>query len=679
MLSSNTKLLLELLDSFDCKQCVDFSTHDSGHCLDLLISRSSSSSLLSNIHPQFPALSDHYAVLATISVPAKDRRESRVTKTIRNLKSIDISSFSQDIRSSTLYTAPPTNLSDYLLHFNSVLSSILDKHAPTRTITCPSRAPKPFITPEIRAAKTRRSQLETIYRKTRSPTDLAHFKLQAKYVAKLISSSRREFYRNLISENAKHPRKLWKTLDQLLNRISAPKLPSVFPSRKLPSTFLSYFNNKITRLCSSIHTSPCSPHIFPAAPPPPFTSFSPASPDEVKRIILSSNNSTCPLDILPTWLLKSCLDALLPPITTLLNLCLSENTFPSSFKLAMITPLLKKANLSPDDLANYRPISNLNFLSKLLERLISSRLLLHLNSFESIPKFQSAYRKFHSTETALLRIHNDLLLSMENKRASALVFLDLSAAFDTVDHGIFLFRLSLNFGISSSALALLTSYLSDRTQSVHIGNLSSHPSAVHTGVPQGSVLGPLLFTLHTSPLSYLLRDSGIPHHMYADDTQLYLSFSAADSYSTLTFLSNALDSVHQWLASNQLSLNPTKTEYLLIGTSQQRSKVAADLLSFSGCSILPSSSAKNLGVIFDPDLSLSKHISSVCQRSFHSIRILRQIRSSIDLNSAVLLANSLVSSNIDYCNALYFNLPQYSLRRLQLVQNSIARAVLHTV
>src|ERR1700761_4656304 len=268
---------------------------------------------------------------------------------------------------------------------------------------------------------------------------------------------------------------------------------------------------------------------------------------------------------------------------------------------------------------------------------------------------------------------------MENKRASALVFLDLSAAFDTVDHGILLSRLSLNFGISSSALALLTSYLSDRIQSVHIGNLSSAPSALQTGVPQGSVLSPLLFTLYTSPLSYLLRDSGISHHMYADDTQLYLSFSAADFPSTLTFLSKTLDFVHQWLTSNHLSLNPTKTEYLIIGTSQQRSKIAVDLLSFSGCSIPPSSSVKNLGMIFNPDLSLSKHIFAVCQRSYHSIRILHQIRSSIDHNSAVLLANSLVSSNIDYCNALYFNLPQYSLRRLQLVQNSLARAVIPTL
>ena len=332
-----------------------------------------------------------------------------------------------------------------------------------------------------------------------------------------------------------------------------------------------------------------------------------------------------------------------------------------------------------DDLINYCPISNLSFLSQLPERLISNRLLLHLNSFQSIPRFQSAYRKFHSTETALLRIHNDLLLAMEHRHVSALVFLDLSAAFDTVDHNILLTRLSLNFGICSSALSLLSSYLSERTHSVRVGSNETSPSLVSTGVPQGSVLGPLLFTLYTTPLSYLLRDADVSYHMYADDTQLYLSFSASDSHSALTFLSNSLDSVHKWLSSNYLSLNPTKTEYLLIGTLQQRSRVASDLISFSGCNIHPTASAKNLGVTFDSDLSLSKHISYVCQRSYHSIRTLRQIRSSLDHNSAVLLANTLVSSNIDYCNSLYFGLPKNSLHRLQLVQNSLARAILPSV
>src|ERR1700761_8878727 len=356
-------------------------------------------------------------------------------------------------------------------------------------------------------------------------------------------------------------------LDKLLSRKSLPKLPFSIPSSNLPSAFLNFFNDKIVQLCSSITSTTCS-HILPPSPPPPLNCFFPTTNEEVRKLILSSNNSTCSLDVLPTWLIKSCIEALFPPITTLLNLCITEGSFPSSFKHALVTPLLKKSNLPHDDLSNYRPISNLSFLSKLLERLIVNRLLLHLDSFPSVPKFQSAYRKFHSTETGLLRIYNDLLLAIENKRVSALIFLDLSAAFDTVDHTILLSRLSLNFGLTSSALSLLTSFLSDRTLSVNVGSLSTSPSPVHTGVPQRSVLGPLLFTLYTTPLSYLLRDSGVSYHMYADDTQLYLTFSSSDSSAILASLSSILDSVHQWLSSNFLSLNPNKTEYLLIGSAQ---------------------------------------------------------------------------------------------------------------
>ena len=150
-----------------------------------------------------------------------------------------------------------------------------------------------------------------------------------------------------------------------------------------------------------------------------------------------------------------------------------------------------------------------------------NRLLRHLNSFISLPVFQSGFRKSYSTESALLRIHNDLLLAIDNKRISALILLDLSAAFDTVDHDLLLSRLSLNFGISSSALSLLSSYLSNRSQSVLIGSNSSPYSHLRTGVRQGSVLGPLLFTLYTTPLSHLLNNSGVQYHMYADDTQLY--------------------------------------------------------------------------------------------------------------------------------------------------------------
>jgi len=267
---------------------------------------------------------------------------------------------------------------------------------------------------------------------------------------------------------------------------------------------------------------------------------------------------------------------------------------------------------------------------------------------------------------------------MNKQRISALILLDLSAAFDTIDHDILLNRLKSCFGIADSAFSLLSSYLCNRSQSVTVDQKSSSTQPLLRGVPQGSVLGPLLFTLYTTPLSNLLADSSIQFHFYADDTQLYISFSSSESNQSLTRLSSTLDLIHSWFCANRLAVNPSKTEYLLIGTNLQRSKVTNSTVYFKDLPLTPTDSARNLGVIFDSNLDFRKHISSICQASFFQIRQLRQIRSSLDKNSAIILANSLVHSKIDYCNSLLFNLPDSSIIRLQRVQNSLARVVCNT-
>ena len=293
-----------------------------------------------------------------------------------------------------------------------------------------------------------------------------------------------------------------------------------------------------------------------------------------------------------------------------------------------------------------------------------------MESFPSITPFQSAYRQFHSTETALLRIQNDLLLAINKQKVSALVLLDLSAAFDTIDHKILLSRLSSFYGLSSTTLNLIASYLLNRTQSVSIQSHSSPPFSIFTGIPQGSVLGPLLFSLYASPVSQIFTKAMISYHLYADDTQIYISFSPNQSHDSLSLLSSTLDEVYAWLTSNRLSVNPSKTEFLIIGNPQQRNKIQSSLIVFCGNVISPSESARNLGVTFDSILSLTKHISSICKSAYYQIRQLRQIRSSLDISSAIILANSLVISKLDYCNSL---LKKSSINRLQVVQNSLAR------
>jgi Reverse transcriptase (RNA-dependent DNA polymerase) len=414
-------------------------------------------------------------------------------------------------------------------------------------------------------------------------------------------------------------------------------------------------------------------------PPPIFDSFRPASLDEVRKVIFSCSDKHCLLDAIPTFLLKKCFDVLGNLLTTFINLSLSEGSFPSSFSHAIVHPLLKKPSLNTEDLANYRPISNLNFISKLLERIVAKRIDEHLSFNSLYLPLQSAYRKFHSTETALLAIHNDIITAMDHGKVTALVLLDLSAAFDTVDHVVLVHRLEHWFGITGIALNWFKSYLYNRTQAVSIRDHLSDPTVLDCGVPQGSVLGPLLFTLYTIPLGNLLTQQKLNYHLYADDTQIFLNFAQPSISVHLELLSKAITSVQSWMTDNKLLLNPSKTEFLVFGTPARLKHLnPATCLSVGNSDIQLSNSARNLGVIFDQNLSFSKHIDAVCRSTHYHLRDLRRIRRILPSSALIPLANALVSCRLDYCNSLYSGIPITNLLRLQRIQNCVARVVTGT-
>jgi len=406
------------------------------------------------------------------------------------------------------------------------------------------------------------------------------------------------------------------------------------------------------------------------------TFFSLATEEEICKLVSQSSNTFCDLDPIPTSLLKQLLPPLLPTITNIVNLSLSSGVFPKQFKLCSVIPLLKKYNLDKEELSNYRPISHLSFLSKLTERVVKLRLTHHLSSNDLLNSFQSAYTKFHSTESTLLSLHDHIIKAMSHQKITALCLLDLSAAFDTIDHSILVHRLSTWFGLKGTVLSWLQSYLSSRNFIVNINGISSAPYPLLQGVPQGSVLGPLLFILYTTPLSSLISGSSVDHHLYADDAQLFISFSAPAFSQNVSHLETTIDTVSVWMSANLLSLNQSKTEFLLIGLPNQLSKVSdATLHMPSNITINPSDTARNLGVIFDSSLTMSDHISSVSKSCFMSLRDLRRIRSTLDSTTAKTIATSLIHSKVDYCNSLFLNLPRSQLDRLQLILNSTARAV----
>ena len=209
-----------------------------------------------------------------------------------------------------------------------------------------------------------------------------------------------------------------------------------------------------------------------------------------------------------------------------------------------------------------------------------------------------------------------------------------------------------------------------------LGDCLSSKADLKFGVPQGSVLGPLLFTLYTTPFSSMIFEHAIPHHLYADDSQMYVSFASGDSAAALNGLQSCLASVQSWMSTNKLKLNPDKTEFLLIGNERQRSKYLSMFpVELLGVKTNTAKSARNLGVRFDKNFTFHSHISVVCSSCFYHMRDLRRIRRHLDLDSAKLFATALMSSHLDHCNSLLYGIADIDLTRFQRVQNQLARLV----
>jgi len=274
---------------------------------------------------------------------------------------------------------------------------------------------------------------------------------------------------------------------------------------------------------------------------------------------------------------------------------------------------------------------------------LKSRLIDHLTSSKLLNPHQSAYCKHHSTETALLYIHDHLINAVWSQKVSCLCLLDLSAAFDTINHNISITRLSSWFGVHGSVLSWFKSYLSSRSFRVKYDNNLSSFRTSSCGVPQGSVLGPLLFVMYTTPLSTLISSLSRDHHLYADDTQLFFSFHPLNFDSSISHLHGTFQHISSWMTANLLTLNSSKTEFLLIGLKNQLAKI-------HNSSLDTSHSAGNLGTL--KHLTFSDQITALSKACYYHIRQLHCIRPYLDSSTACTIATSINVKNLQFIHSV---------------------------
>ena len=672
----------ELLRNYNLSQWVPLRpTHELGGTLDLVICNNDIGKKLGPVRITTSGTSsDHFLVWFELEVDVPiNPRDSHETISYRDFKTLNTEVFKEDMRHSSIYQVNTSwSLDEAVAQYNGVLTRLMDKHCPEISKKIKNNN-TPWMDEERRNIRRKRRAAERAWRKGKGLRK--HYIELRKYFTTLEFRKRGEYNRRSLRASAGDTQTLYKKVNRLLGK-EQQSLPSFKDPVKLAEDFKDFFAGKVEGIRQSISNEATVEYdknsiSSKTATDSKLENFTKVSLDELRKIVSAMSNKFCGLDPIPTFLLKQCFDELSSILLLIVNLSLETSKFPSDLKKAVIKPTLKKDDADIDCLKNYRPVSNLPVISKLLEKVVLNQLndYLEINSLHC--SVQSGYRPKHSCETLLVRMTDDILKDMEQGCVVTLVLLDLSAAFDTIDHDILIKKLLEDFGIQGSALRWFEDYLRDRSFCVKVGGGFSEFLCLLFGVPQGSLLGPVLFILYIKQLQMIAAKYGLNIQLYADDSQLYISFHPQrpnEIEGIQNRINNCLFEIKKWMIDNYMKLNESKTELLVIGKQSILKELQTSVtVKFGEVEVQQTEckgdSWKSLGVKFDQSMKMERQVNSVKQKSMWTVSNLIKIGRFLDQDIKLTLVKQLVISKLDYCNVLYVNLPMKTLKKLKSALN----------
>ena len=612
-------------------------------------------------------VSDHdgpYVILNT-KLPAYEPRY----KYLRNERSFNPQQFRADVAQLPFSIIDSTTDPDEQLdYFNKLIRSCIDDHAPLRKVKV-TRPPAPWIQDEkIQQLQKERNQSRYDAHLQKDQDAWSRFRKNRNDLKREIRSAKRRFYSSVF--NSKNSKEVWKLINSVLH-------PPPLRIRAKPDELNSYFATTAHRILKStrtpdeqtlryINTLPGDPKKF---------RLKSVAVDDVAKIIRSLKaGSSTGADKIPIKFIKLVIDEIAAPLTIILNNFIAQSKYPACWKISRVCTIPKtSAPIKNDD---YRPINILPALSKIYEKVVLQQLTEYIEAQNIYRDSIAGFRKGFSTGSALIRLRDDIRKAMNAQEITLLTLIDFSKAFETIDHTTAMKKL-YDLGFSKSFIHWTFSYLSDRKQFTQIDADVSGLQPVDFGVPQGSILGPVLFNLYVNDIDDCCQSHSL---QYADDTSIYESAKPQDIQKAVDNMNISLSNISAYARSNNLLLNEKKTVYMALGTSHllQRHRNLSEnvALNLNDKIINQQTTTKVLGVCVDRCIKWDEHVKNVLKSGYSKLVVLRKLKNFAPFKHRKMMAESLILSVIDYCDYVYSPLTQLQLRKLQKLQLSAASFVL---
>ena len=625
------------------------------------------------------ALTDHLPNFIIFNKFSALRNNLKVYK--RDFSTLDEAAMIEEVRTVN-WESTYSSLKDPSFMFDTFydkISQIIDKHIPIKQLSRKELKlkSKPWITPAIKKSISVKNRLYKKYLKTKSVHHHSKFKYYRNKLNHLLKLSKRSYYNNYFLVNSNNPKRVWNGIKEIVRfkPKKSNKIVKVIENgiditdpKLVANAFNDYFANVGNNLAQQIPSIEGTPFDFLNSPSRSSFYIFPVTENEIQNEIsaLKKGKASGPFSI-PINILKTLSNVISKPLEILFNASFSLGIVPQNLKLANVIPVHKKGQHSSPH--NYRPISLLSVFNKILEKLMCNRLLNFLDKNNVFFDKQFGFRARHSTDHAILSIIDKIQSAVETQNYSCGIFLDFSKAFDTVNHGILLKKLDY-YGIRGVANAWFTSYLNNRQQTVTINNATSDNVTLTCGIPQGSVLGPILFLLYIN--DFHLCSSLFDFHLFADDANLFYSH---DNINIMQQNINAeLSNIYTWLCINRLSLNIEKSNFVIFQPRQKKSPLNF-IIQLNGKILKRENCIKYLGIFIDSTLSWKDHVEYISKKIRKSIGILSKIRYFVDSHTLIQLYYALIQPFLVYGLIVWGNTYPATLHPLFILQKKATRLI----